>query len=72
MSYHNLIIVSIVWAIVSLLGGILQGIWPTPNPNEKRLAQLERKINRISEHLGIEQDPMLDKVQESIVLGLHL
>jgi len=72
MSSHDLIIISVVYVLGSILSGILQGIWPTPNPNEKRLAQLERKVNRILEHLGIEQDPILDKVQESIVLGRHL
>ena len=64
------------WVIVSfltVLGGILTGVFqrrfPAYDPAERRLALLERKIDAICEHLGIEQNQPLDKVHEEIVMG---
>ncbi|MGI4791238.1 MAG: hypothetical protein ACRYFS_20615 [Janthinobacterium lividum] len=73
MTVHDVIFVIGIYIFLSVLGRILQSIWPilgpAPNVSEQRLARLESKINQILEHLGVEQEPALDKVQKLIVLG---
>jgi hypothetical protein len=53
----------------SVLTNVMQKRWPGYDPTERRLALLERKINALCEHLGIEQNQPLDKVQDEIVMG---
>lgn len=55
--------------VVSILAGVLQGLWPARDPNAERFARLERKVSQIAKHLGTEQNQPPDQVQEMIVLG---
>ena len=72
MTTHDYIAIAAVFVLTSVLSGMLQGIWPVRDPNAERLARLEGKINRILEHLGVEQAPALDKFQELIMTGHKL
>jgi len=72
MTTHDYIAIAVVFVLTSVLSGMLQGIWPVRDPNAERLARLEGKINRILEHLGVEQAPALDKFQELIMTGHKL
>ena len=72
MTTHDYIAIAVVFVLTSVLSGMLQGIWPVRDPNAERLARLEGKINRILEHLGVEQAPALDKFQELIMTGYKL
>ena len=60
--------VFIVYAGTSVLCGFLQKIWPAPDPNAKRIANLERRVSELSKQLGIEEAPMT-AVQELIAQG---
>ena len=72
MTSHDIAIIAMVFIVTSVLSGILQGFWPLRDPHALRLARLEGKVNKILEHLGIEQVSDLDKVQELIVMGRRI
>ena len=52
----------------SLFTAIIQRVWPTPDINAKRIANLERRVSDLSKQLGIEEAPLTD-VQELIAQG---
>ncbi len=33
---------------VSIVSAVIQRVWPAPDPNTKRLAYLERRVNELS------------------------
>lgn len=76
MTIQDVIFVIGTYAIISILGAILQKIWPflgpAADPSVQRLARLEREIDEIKKHLRIEQNPPLDEVQELLARGFTI
>ena len=52
----------------SIISAVIQRVWPTPNPNARRLADLERRVRELSARLGIEEAPQTE-VQALIAQG---
>ena len=53
---------------VSIFTTVIRRVWPRSDPNAKRLAHLERRVEELSKQFGIEDAPMTG-VQELIVQG---